>query len=168
VARRVIETEEQAKEAALAALARRSRTKAELEKDLLARGVDPEMTRRVVDGLPAQGLLDDARLAADEARGLLDRKGLSPDAAASTLVARGLAESAARQAVDAARDGRTDAMLCDAALRRRLHGRPIDPSAVEREARAMTRLGWDADLAARTLEKALRDVERALETGEME
>ena len=152
-----IVTEEEAYLHAVGLLARRARTSAEVSSDLASRGASPEVIESVVGRLKSHRHLDDAAYAFDAAGALLDGKGMSPEAAVATLVERGVSEATARDAVDGARDGRSDGELCRAALDRRLRGRALEASMVGKEGRALARLGWDEEVVLRALERAARE-----------
>lgn len=154
-ARRPLETLEDAYEEAVRLLARKARTAAEVAAELDARGAAPEHVESVVARLKAHRHLDDAELAHDQAFALLDGKGYAPEAAVQALVQRGVGSGLAQEAVDAARDGRTERALCEAAFRRRTKGRALTQADAAREGRALARLGFDAEIVARVLEQAL-------------
>ena len=145
-------TEEAAYEEAVSFLARKARTTAEVMERLSAAGARDEVVSSVVGRLKAHRHLDDTAYASDAASGLLDGKGLSPDAAVATLVSRGVGDSTAREAVEAAREGRSEVELCRAAADRRIGAGPLAPAAFGRHARALARLGWDEETLRRVLE----------------
>lgn len=150
-----IETLEAAYEEAVKLLARKARTAREVEGELLARGAPADDVASVVARLKAHRHLDDAALAGDEAFTLVDGKGWAPAAAVQILVERGVPPAVARDAVDAACEGRGEGDLCQAALARRLKGRPLAPSLAAKEGRALARLGYEEDVVTRVLERAL-------------
>lgn len=148
-----IHSEDDAYEEAIRLLARAPRSAAEVAARLEAKGADPDAIESVLGRLRAHRHVDDAELASDQAFKLLDGKGQAPALAVQTLIARGIAERVAREAVEAAREERSEQALCEAALRRR-NNKAIAPSAAAREGRALARLGYDAEIIARVLERA--------------
>jgi len=70
-------------------LARRAYSKQELTDKLLAKGFTEAAVTRTVERLTAQGYLDDARLAADQAERLRER-GFGPEAIKAKLAQKGL------------------------------------------------------------------------------
>ncbi|MFM2152455.1 MAG: RecX family, partial [Pseudomonadota bacterium] len=104
-----IDTEEEAYQHAVGLLARKARTSAEVARDLAARGASDEVVESVLGRLKSHRHLDDAAYAFDTASALLDGKGLSPAAAVATLVERGVVEGVARDAVEGARESRSEA-----------------------------------------------------------
>lgn len=157
--RKDIASEEDAYATALGMLARKGRTRAEVAEALRERGAGEAQVSSVLDRLSAQRHLDDAELAHDEAFTLVDGKGSSPRAAVATLEARGIERTLAASAVEAALEGRSEQELCERALERRLRGRALTAAAVGREGRALARLGYDEEIVARVLEKALAPLE---------
>jgi regulatory protein len=93
-------------ELALAALARKERTVAELGAWLDARGCDPEATEATLSHLIEIGQLDDAAFARRFAEDKRELRGWGPDRIAEALEARdvGADEIAAALAVDPAED----------------------------------------------------------------
>jgi SOS response regulatory protein OraA/RecX len=153
-ARSRLATLDDAYAAAVGLLARRSRTTAELAAELSARGASPPDVDAVVARLKAHRHLDDAELAHDQAFALLDGKGYSPSLAVEALERRGVLPADARAAVEAVREGRSERELCERALRKRTGRLRLDPAKAGREARALARLGHDAEIVARVLEQA--------------
>jgi regulatory protein len=150
-----IDTLEEAYDEAVRMLARKPRTSAEVAEALAARGVGADDVESVLGRLKSHRHLDDAVLAGDDAFSLVDGKGLAPAAAVQKLLGRGIPEAVARDAVEAAREGRTESELCARALERRTKGRPLAPDAVGKEGRALARLGYDEETVLRALERAL-------------
>lgn len=153
--RPAIETEEQAYEAAVRLLARKARTAAEVSVELESRGTASELIESVLGRLKSHRHVDDAALAGDQAFSLIEGKGMSPAAAVQTLVERGVGEAVAREAVEQAREGRSDRELCERALAKRTKG-VLAEDRVGKEARALARLGYDEDVIERALERARR------------
>lgn len=149
-----IDTEEEAYQHAVGLLARKARSTAEVASDLASRGAAEDVIESVVGRLKSHRHLDDAAYAFDAATALLDGKGMAPDSAVASLVERGVAEAVARDAVEGAREGRSEGELCRAALERRLRGRPLGGAMHGKEGRALARLGWDEEVVLRTLERA--------------
>jgi SOS response regulatory protein OraA/RecX len=153
--RTTLDTLDAAYDAAIQLLARKSRTSAEVRQELLDRGAADEDVESVIGRLQANRHLDDAVLASDEAFSLLESKGLSPELAVYKLTERGVPQAMAHEAVEAAREGQSERQLCRRALDRRLRGKAISPDAAAKEGRALARLGYDEEVIARTLERAL-------------
>jgi regulatory protein len=151
-----LETVEAAYEAAVKMLTRKARSASEVRAALLAKGATEEDAESVIGRLKSHRHLDDAVLAADEAYSLLEGKGLSPAFAMHTLTERGLASELVRQCVEEVRDGRSDAVLCERALQKRLRGKPLAEENLGREGRALARLGYEEDVVTQALERATR------------
>lgn len=151
-----LQTAEAAYEAAIKMLTRKARSAFEVREALLAKGATEEDVESIVGRLKAHRHLDDAELAADEAHTLIEGKGVSPTMAVYTLTTRGLASELVRQSVEAARDGRSEADLCERTLLRRLKGRRLAEANIGREGRALARLGYEEDVVTRALERATR------------
>jgi regulatory protein len=150
-----IDTPEDAYDEAVRMLARKPRTSAEVIEALAEKGADAEMIETVIGRLKSHRHLDDAVLAGDEAFALIDGKGFAPALAVQTLLERGILEATARDAVEAAREGRTDAELCGRALSRRNRGKTFAPDDTPKEGRALARLGYEEEVVLRVLERAL-------------
>jgi len=150
-----IENVDEAFDAAIRLLARKSRTTSEVVRELESRGAPAEVVESAIARLKAHRHLDDAAYADDTAFKLLSGKGQAPARVVQELEARGVARPAIHEAVDAARDGRTDETLCKTALARRLNGKPLTPELAAKEVRALARLGYDPELVERVIERAL-------------
>ncbi len=146
-------TLDEAYERAVAMLARKPRSAAEVERDLASAGADDETIASVIGRLKSHRHLDDAVLAEDQAFALLDGKGFAPQVAVQLLVERGIPSSIAHEAVEAAREGRSESALCRAALVRRLGGRSMGSASLAKEARALGRLGYDEEVIRALLER---------------
>lgn len=153
--RTVLDTLEAAYDAAVRMLARKPRTSAEVRNELLEQGASEDDVESVLGRLKAHRHLDDAELTSDEAFALLESKGLAPDLAIYKLTERGIPHGMAQEAVEAAREGKSDLQLCEQALGRRLKGKVLSPDGAPKEGRALARLGYDEEVIARTLERAL-------------
>jgi regulatory protein len=151
----VIDSQEVAYERAVKMLARRPRTSTEVREQLIAAGASTDAVDEVVARLKAHRHLDDAELASDEAHTLLEGKGLSPELAMYKLTTRGIAPALARDCVEAVREGRSDWALCERALQRRLRGKRLPARNAGREGRALARLGYEEEIVARVIERAM-------------
>jgi SOS response regulatory protein OraA/RecX len=151
---------EAAYETAVRMLARKSRSCAEVRAALAEKGATDADIESVIGRLKAHRHLDDAELASDEAYTLLESKGLSPDAAVYKLSMRGLDSGLARRSVESVREGRSEWVLCERALERRLKGRPLPERNAGREGRALARLGYEEEVVARVIERAMRGSSR--------
>lgn len=149
-----LDTLDAAYDEAVRLLTRKARSAREVAEALEARGAAREDIASVLDRLRSHRHLDDAELASDEAFTLIDSKGWAPQAAVLQLEARGIASVLAQEAVDSVVEGRSETELCEAALRRRLRSRALADAA--KEGRALARLGYDADVIERVLERAAR------------
>jgi SOS response regulatory protein OraA/RecX len=147
---------EAAYELAIRMLARKSRSCAEVRTALAEKGASDSDADSVVSRLKAHRHLDDAELASDEAYTLLESKGLSPEAAVYKLSMRGLDAGLAKRSVESVREGRSEWVLCQRALERRLKGRPLAERNAGREGRALARLGYEEEVVARVIERAMR------------
>lgn len=147
-------------EIAIRMLTRKSRSCAEVRAALAEKGAAAGDVEDVVARLKAHRHLDDAELASDEAYTLLESKGLSPDAAVYKLSMRGLDAGLAKRSVEAVREGRSEWVLCERALERRLKGRQLPERNAGREGRALARLGYEEEVVARVIERAMRGSNR--------
>ncbi len=154
--RRPLDSLEGAYDAAIKMLARKSRTTQEVRDDLLEHGASEPDVESVLARLKANRVLDDAVLATDDAFSLVESKGVAPALAVYKLTSRGVAPSIAQDAVDAAREDRSDLELCAEALSRRLKTGRLDVEDVPKQGRWLARLGYDEDVVARVLDQALR------------
>lgn len=136
-------------------LTRKARSVQEIRDALESEGVDDEVAANVVSRLLSLRHLDDAELASDQAFALLHGKGYSPAAIHEALTRRGIASALVDEAIAAAVEGREALELCAAALQRRLGRASLTPDSAPKHARALARLGWDAELIRRVIERAL-------------
>jgi regulatory protein len=142
--------EDGAERRALRLMARRDRSRAELERRLGDWGLDEDSTAAVLERLTACGAVDDTALAAamaehsrDRGHGRLRlqadmrRLAVDPEAADTAL----------------ARDGGAEQELARAhrEIERRFHGRPRDRQQLARAAAHLTRRGFDPDTVAEAL-----------------
>lgn len=135
---------------ALRLVARRGRSRAELESRLQEWGVDPESAAEVVERLEAAGGVDDAALAsslADHRR----QTGHGRLRVHADLTRLGVDRGALAAAVDAGGDTEQELARCRAELHRRFGGRPRDRRELARAAAHLARRGFDADTVADAL-----------------
>lgn len=139
-------------ERAVAALARRSRSGAELERWLLARATTPAAARAVLARLREHGYLDDRRFAESFAAYAKETEGFGAARVRRELRRRGVPAPLAETAVAGAFAGtREDQLLADFLRRKRL-SRPE----TQRQAAALYRRLWQAGFSAGTIQAALR------------
>ena len=141
-------------ELALAALARKERTVAELGAWLDARGCEPEATEAALRHLIEIGQLDDARFARRFAEDKRELRGWGPDRIAEALETRdvGTDEIAAALAADPAEDQieRAVKLLAD-------RGASVgDEAARGRALAALVRRGYDSEVAYEAVRRSER------------
>ncbi len=142
-------------ELALAALAQKERTVAELGAWLDARGCEPEATEAALDHLIEIGQLDDARFARRFAEDKRELRGWGSKRIAEALAARGAGSEEIAEALAAdpaeAQVERAAAVLAERAM-------PVDDEAARGRALAvLVRLGYPSEVAY----DAVRHVERS-------
>ena len=133
--------------AALALLARREFSAAQLTERLVTKGYEPDDTAVAVARLKTEGAVDDRRAAAMIARRAATIAHRGPHRARREIEAAGIASEVARAAVDAAyAEAGIDAVL-ERALDRRLSGPVRDRKHFERLCRHLIRQGFDSSAA---------------------
>ena len=133
--------------AALALLARRELSAAQLTERLINKGYDPDAATATVARLETEGAVDDRRAAAMIARRAATISHRGPHRARQQIEAAGIASAVARVAVDEAyAEAGVDAVL-ERALDRRLSGPVRDRSHFEKLCRYLIRQGFDSGAA---------------------
>lgn len=146
------EPEREAFELAVAAIARKERTAAELHDLLLGRGVEPEAAAGALEHLAAIGELDDRRFAFRYAQDKRELRGWGPDRIRAALVERGVdgdlaAEAATGETLEE-QAGRAAALL----VRR---GEELSDDAARGRALAyLARRGFDSEIAYEAVRRA--------------
>jgi regulatory protein len=136
---------------ALRLLGGRSRTAAELDRDLERAGHTARDRESALARVKELGYLDDAETARDRARKRVGQ-GDAPRLAARKLVTQGIGEAEARAAASEAADGAGEVELAARALRQKLRGRePADEREKRRLLRALIAKGHRPSAAARAL-----------------
>ena len=143
--------EREAFELAVAAIARKERTAAELAEVLAGRGVDDDVAASVLNRLAEIGELDDERFAHAYARDKRELRGWGPDRIRAALVERGVDRPTAEAASvepHAAQAERAASMLAD-------RGEPLEDDAARGRALAyLARRGFDSDVAYEAVRRA--------------
>ena len=137
--------------AALALLARRELSAAQLTERLVRKGCEPDVAAAAVARLAAEGAVDDRRTAAMIAHRAATIMHRGPHRARQEVEAAGIASEVARDAVDEAyAEAGVDAVL-ERALDRRLRGPVRDRAHFERLCRYLIRQGFDSGAAIAAL-----------------
>jgi SOS response regulatory protein OraA/RecX len=132
---------------ALAALARRELSEAQIRRHLGRRGHPEESIEAAADRLKAEGAIDDARVAEAIARRQIGLKGRGRMRVRLEVERAGIARGVAERVTnDAFRDIDADALL-DSALDKRLHGRqqPADTTEARRLYRHLVGQGFEPE-----------------------
>lgn len=135
---------------ALRLLARRGRSRAELQSRLQEWGVDPESAGELLDRLAAAGAVDDAALASSLAEHRRE-SGHGRLRVQADLTRLGVDRGDVAAAVDAGGDSEQERARCRAELERRFGDRPRDRRGLARAASHLARRGFDADTVAEAL-----------------
>ncbi len=149
-------------EYALRALARRSHTKAELERKIQRRSASVEDVRTVLDRLRRHGYLDDAQVAETHSTMRRDIGVFGPKRVLLELKRRGVADQTAETAVSDAYHGRDESELARAHLRRKMGAKPVDVQDVKEVARlyrSLVRAGFRRSAIADALGDVAPDTE---------
>ena len=147
---------------AVAALARRSLTAAELRKRLERRAAGPEDVDEVLGRLSEVGYLDDARLAESYARFRRDYEGLGRLRVLRDLERRGVEREVAEQSVSQTFRGTDERELVRAQIRKRLGGRagPVtDRKQLAALFRALVRAGFSSARIVEGLQEISSDTD---------
>ena len=147
-----------ARELCLQLLAARPRTRAELSKALLRKGIDAEVADAVLGRLDEVGLIDDAAFAEMWVHSRHTYQGLGRRALAAELRRKGVAGPLATQAV-AAVDRDAEEQRARQLVRKRLHtmGSVDEVAKVRRLVGMLARKGYPEGLAFRVVRDELRD-----------
>lgn len=151
-ASRTAATAEALYERAVAALARRSRSRLEMERWLRARGASAEKARAVLERLGERGYLDDRRFAASFANYQKEAEGFGAARVRRELRRRGVEDPLAEGAVADAFAGAREEQMLAAFLRRKRFARPENP----RQAAGLYRRLWQAGFSSGAIQSALR------------
>ena len=133
--------------AALALLARRELSAAQLVQRLVAKGYEPDDAAAAVARLGTEDAVDDRRTAAMIARRAATIAHRGPHRARREIEAAGIASEVARAAVDEAYAEAGSAAVLERALDRRLSGPVRDRKHFERLCRYLIRQGFDSGAA---------------------
>ncbi|MYD71577.1 MAG: RecX family transcriptional regulator [Acidobacteria bacterium] len=133
--------------AALALLAGRELSVAQLTERLVTKGYEPDEAMAAVARLKIEGAVDDQRAAAMIARRAATIAHRGPHRARREIEAAGIASDVARAAVDQAYSEAGDAVVLERALDRRLRGPVRDRKHFERLCRYLIRQGFDSGAA---------------------
>ena len=139
-----------ARTAALTLLGRRDYTVREIREKLTDRGYEPDDIDMTIDGLLADGLLDDRRVAAAHLRTAARVKGRGRVRIARELAARGIASDLVDETVSALSDAEEAAALERVLVRKRLPAR-IPMPVRRRLFQQLLRRGFRADVIANAL-----------------
>ena len=143
--------EREAFELAVAAIARKERTAAELAEVLAARGVSDGVAVAVLRHLAEIGELDDERFARAYAQDKRELRGWGPDRIRATLVERGVDRATAESASTEPHSEQTEraaSMLADRGERL------VDDAARSRALGYLARRGFDAEVAYEAVRRA--------------
>ncbi|WP_433826825.1 regulatory protein RecX [Actinoplanes sp. CA-015351] len=152
-----------AREICLRQLAARPRTRAELSKVLVRKGISEEVIAEVLDRYDEVGIIDDAAFARAWVTSRHQGRGLARRALANELRQRGVSAEEASEALESV-DDESEAETARALVDRKLRTATGAPDAVFRRLVAMlARKGYPAGVAIRTVKDALaaRDEEAA-------
>lgn len=132
------------------------RSRHQLEQALARRGVDEEISTRVLDRFTEVGLIDDAEYAHLVVRSQRESRGLARRALAVELRRRGVGDPEAQDALATVQPEDEEASA-RTLLRRKWHaGRDLAPEVRARRAMAMlARKGYPASLAARLVREMM-------------
>lgn len=137
-------------------LARRAYGEKELTDKLLAKGFTEAAVTRTVERLTAQGYLDDARLAADQAERLRER-GFGPEAIKAKLVQKGLSSETVGH-IEALDHEAEEMESARRLLASRFSADALkQPQTYARAFRLLLRRGYAQELTERVLGPALSD-----------
>ena len=136
---------DEAFERALAALAAKERTAAEIAAWLAERGYAPERVAAAVDRLIEAGALDDERFARRFAEDKRDLRGWGPDRIREALAARGLDPALVEGAL--ATDGHDEQLERALTLLERRGEAPCDEASRARALAYLARRGYELELA---------------------
>jgi len=149
------------RERALGLLARREHGVRELERKLLAKGADRELTREVIEELAAQDLVSDERFAGVYAREAIRRRPRARQLLVAELAERRVPAATAARAVDAAfaEEGVDDAALAGRLAESRVRRfAELTPDARRRRlGRLLQSRGFGGSLAAEACHRILGD-----------
>ena len=136
---------------ALALLARRELSAAQLTERLLRKGYEPDEAAAAVARLGTEGAVDDRRTAAVIARRAVEVSHRGPRRARQQIEAAGIAPEVARAAVDEVYGEVGVGAVLERALARRLSGPVRDRAHFEKLCRYLIRQGFDSNAAVAAL-----------------
>lgn len=110
---------------AVAYLVHAARSRAEVERQLLSRGVDAELAEQTLATLAERGYVDDDALAERRAEELMLRRGSGRLKVAHELTRRGLTDTVIDRAIAGVLEDRSEVALGRAALERRFGKQPL-------------------------------------------
>jgi len=147
-----------ARAAALRLLALAPRTRAQLERALLRKGIPEPIAAEVLDRFQEVDLVDDEQFARAWVTSRHAGRGLSRRALASELRRRGVADDLVRDAVEGI-DEEQELRAARTLVRRRLPGTAGDDGArrIRRLARMLARKGYDSGVALRAVREELAE-----------
>jgi len=152
-------TEDELYEYAVASLARRMRTVAELKRQMRARVEDPEseyaetLVELVIRRLKDQGYLNDSNYAAYYSSMRRDNQKFGRGRVVTELKTRGVHASVIEKAVDAVYDGVSEEKQARAYLRKKRMEKPRDQKETARIFRQLVRAGFGSGTIFRILKK---------------
>ena len=152
-------TEDELYEYAVASLARRMRTVAELKRQMRARVADPEseyaetLVELVIRRLKDQGYLNDSNYAAYYSSMRRDNQKFGRGRVVTELKTRGVHSSVIEKAVDAVYDGVSEEKQARAYLRKKRMEKPRDQKETARIFRHLVRAGFGSRTIFRILKK---------------
>ncbi len=155
---RKLETESELYDAALRALMRRAHSIHELKKNLARRAADPAHTQNVLDRLKREGLLDDARYAAQFVRYRAESRRQGKFRIARDLRARGVPGRHIESAFAAGPDAAAEAAVVRTRIQRKLKAfrGEIEPRRIAAIYASLLRAGFPADIIRRELRALTR------------
>jgi regulatory protein len=136
--------------AALRLLGRRDYTAAEIERRLLDRGYPADQVQSAIDGLRADGAIDDERAARAHLRTASTVKGRGRLRIRRELEARGI-DRTTIEAVTADLSREDERAAVDRYVQRRTAGRPVDSAVRRRLYQQLIRRGYSGDVVRAVL-----------------